>query len=86
MFTLECDKEVWFNQIQSLAAELGYAKDMKQFKANPEQYKGHVGDIAMVIRVALTNRIQTPDLYDIMKVMGNQRVRDRMHRFMAQMN
>ena len=86
LFTLECDKEVWFSHIQSLAAELGYAKDMKQFKANPEQYKGHVGDIAMVIRVALTNRIQTPDLYDIMKVMGNERIRGRMRRFMAHMN
>ncbi len=84
MFTLECDKETWFNQIQRLAAELGYAKDMKLFKANPEQYKGHVGDIAMIIRVVMTNKTQTPDLYDVMKVMGNQRVLDRMRRFMAQ--
>lgn len=84
LFSLECGREVWFSEIQSLAADLGYAKDMKQYKANPEQYKGHVGDIAMVIRVALTNRNQTPDLYDLMKVMGNQRIVERMRRFMAQ--
>lgn len=76
------EKDSWFHEIKELAGELGFAKDLKQYKANPDQYKGHIGDVAMVIRIALTNRIQTPDLYDIMKVMGADRVFDRMKRFM----
>ncbi|ANY76158.1 glutamate--tRNA ligase [Paenibacillus ihbetae] len=76
------DKEAWFETLKELAAELGYAKDMKQYKADPNRYKGHVGDVAMVIRVALTNRTHTPDLFDLMKVMGEHRVLARMKRFM----
>ncbi|SMF85351.1 glutamyl-tRNA synthetase [Paenibacillus uliginis N3/975] len=75
------EKEAWFHEIKELAEELGFAKDMKQYKANPNSYKGHVGDVAMVIRVALTNRTNTPDLFDIMKVMGENRVFERMQRF-----
>ncbi|MBL5776511.1 hypothetical protein HV403_17600 [Bacillus sporothermodurans] len=74
------EKEAWFHEIKELAGELGFAKDMKQYKANPNNYKGHVGDVAMVIRVALTNRTNTPDLFDIMKVMGEKRVFERMQR------
>ena len=76
------DKEAWFQSIKGLAAELGYAKDMKQYKADPNRYKGHVGDVAMVIRVALTNRTSTPDLFEVMHVMGENRVFERMQRFM----
>lgn len=76
------EKDAWFQAIQELAAKLGYAKDMKQYKADPNQYKGHVGDVAMVIRVALTNRTNTPDLFEMMKVMGDNRVLTRMRRFM----
>lgn len=75
------EKEAWFHKIKELAGELGFAKDMKQYKANPNNYKGHVGDVAMVIRVALTNRTNTPDLFDIMKVMGETRVLSRMQTF-----
>ncbi|MEK5523599.1 glutamate--tRNA ligase [Heyndrickxia sp. FSL W8-0423] len=74
-------KDDWFNEIKELAGDLGFAKDMKQYKANPDHYKGHVGDVAMVIRVALTNRTTTPDLFDIMKVMGEKRVFERMQKF-----
>lgn len=76
------DKEAWFHEMKELAEEVGFAKDIKQYKANPNSYKGHVGDVAMVIRVALTNRTNTPDLFDIMKVMGENRVFERMQRFM----
>ncbi|MEK5393940.1 glutamate--tRNA ligase [Margalitia sp. FSL K6-0131] len=77
------EKDAWFHEIKELAGKLGFAKDMKQFKANPNHYKGHVGDVAMVIRVALTNRTTTPDLYDIMKVMGEKRVLARMQTFVG---
>lgn len=71
-----------FETLKELAAELGYAKDMKQYRGDPNRYKGHVGDVAMVIRVVLTNRTHTPDLFEMMKVMGESRVLARMQRFM----
>jgi glutamyl-tRNA synthetase len=77
------EREAWFNEMKELAAGLGFAKDMKQYKANPNNYKGHVGDVAMVIRVALTNGTNTPDLFDIMKVMGEKKVLSRMQTFLG---
>ena len=68
------DKETWFNKIKNLAEELGYAREVKEYKANPDAYKGHVGDISTVIRVKLTGRCNTPDLYEIMKVLGKEEV------------
>ncbi|MFD2445480.1 glutamate--tRNA ligase [Bacillus sp. CGMCC 1.16607] len=77
------EKEAWFDEIKELAGELGFAKEMKQYKANPNHYKGHVGDVAMIIRVVLTNRTNTPDLFEMMKVMGEKRVLTRMQNFLG---
>ena len=68
------DKETWFNKMKDLAEELGYAREVKEFKANPEGYKGHVGDISTVIRVTLTGKCNTPDLYEIMKILGKEEI------------
>ena len=75
------DKDTWFNNIKLLADELGYASNMKDYKANPENYKGNVADIATVLRVALTSKSQTPDLYEIMKLFGKDRVLNRYKNF-----
>ncbi len=75
------DKDTWFNNIKLLADELGYASNMKDYKANPENYKGNVADIATVLRVALTSKSQTPDLYEIMKLFGKDRVLNRYKKF-----
>ena len=53
---------------------MGYAKEVKEFKANPGMYKAHVGDVSTVIRVALTGRTNTPDMYEIMKVLRKNSV------------
>ena len=68
------DKQTWFNKIKDLAEEMGYAREVKEYKANPEAYKGHVGDISTVLRVKLTGRHNTPDLYEIMQVIGKERL------------
>ena len=60
--------------MKDLAEEYGYAREVKEYKQNPENYKGHVGDISTVIRVALTGRQNTPDLYEIIKVLGKDEV------------
>ena len=62
--------EEWFPKVRDMAESLGYAKAPKLYKKNPEDYKGHVGDVASVIRVAVTGRRNTPDLYEIIKVLG----------------
>jgi glutamyl-tRNA synthetase len=66
--------EQWFEKIQDNAHEHGYARNTKEYKADPGAYKGNVSDVAKIFRVALTGKIQTPDLYSIMQVMGKERV------------
>ena len=68
------DKQAWFDKMKDLAEEMGYAREVKEYKANPDAYKGHVGDISTVIRVKLTGKCNTPDLYEIMKVLGKEEV------------
>ena len=57
---------------------MGYAKEVKEFKANPEMYTAHVGDVSTVLRVALTKRTNTPDLYEIMQVLGKEEIEKRL--------
>lgn len=71
------DKDTWFNKLKELSSELGYASEVKEYKNNPEKYKGHVGDISMVLRVALTTKSMTPDLYEIMKLLKKDRIKER---------
>ena len=68
------DKQTWFDKIKELSGEMGYAKEVKEFKANPGMYAAHVGDVSTVLRVALTKRTNTPDLYEIMKVLGKDEI------------
>lgn len=71
------DKEAWFNNIKDLTDELGYCSNMKEYKENPDKYKGSVADISTVIRVALTTKSMTPDLYEIMRLLGKDRIKER---------
>ena len=70
----EDDQQTWFEKIKDLSEEFGYAREVKDYKENPDNYKGHVGDVSMVIRVALTTKSMTPNLYDIMKLFGKDRI------------
>ncbi len=74
------DKDTWFNKVKDVAEKFGYAREVKEYKKNPENYKGHVGDISTVIRVALTGRRNTPDLYEILKNLGKERIEKRFAR------
>jgi len=73
-FNINDDKQTWFDKMKDLAEELGYAREVKQYKQEPEKYKGHIGDISTVIRVALTGRCNTPDLYEIMQILGENSI------------
>lgn len=74
-------KEEWFNKMKALCDELGYASDMKAYKKEPELFKGNVADISTVLRVALTKCSMTPDLYDIMNILGKDVMSKRYHKF-----
>ncbi len=71
------DKDTWFAKMKDLAESFGYAREVKEFKANPDNFKGHVGDISTVIRVRITGRCNTPDLYEILKILGKERIMKR---------
>ena len=79
-FDINDDKDTWFNKIKDLAEKNGYAREVKEFKANPEKYPGHVGDVSTVIRVSLTGRQNTPDMYEIMEVLGEESVVNRFNK------
>lgn len=74
------DESTWFNRMKELADELGYASDMKAYKEHPENYKGNVADISIVLRVALTSKAQTPNLYNLMELLGKERMQKRFDR------
>ena len=74
------DKETWFNKIKELSDELGYASNMKDYKENPDNYKGNIADVSTVIRVALTSSSMTPDLYELMNLLGTSRIKERINK------
>lgn len=71
------DQTQWFDKIRAIATELGYAAKPKDFKKHPEDYKGHVGHVSSVIRIALMGRAQSPDVWTIQQIMGEEQVRAR---------
>ena len=75
------DNETWFNKIRAITDELGYAVKPKDYKKHPEEYKGHVGHVSTVIRVALMGRQQSPDIWEIQQILGEERTRARLEKF-----
>ena len=80
-YDTEDSTDVWFSKIKDIGNELGYTSDYKAYKENPEKFKGKVGDVAMVLRIALTKKRKSPDLHQVMRVMGRQRVEKRLNTF-----
>ena len=68
------DKDTWFNKMKEACTSLGYCADMKEYKANPDKYKGSVADFSTIIRVSITTKCMTPDLYEILKLLGKERI------------
>ena len=79
VYNHQSPSEDWFPQVQALAEDLGFAKSPKDYKADPDSFKGHAGDVAGVIRVAVTGRLNTPDLYSIMQTLGEDKVKERIN-------
>ncbi len=73
------DKDTWFNKMKELSEKLGFCSNMKEYKENPDKYKGSVADISNIIRVGVTSLTETPDLYIILKLLGKNRIKERIN-------
>lgn len=77
------DNNAWFEKLKVLSEELGFSSDVKAYKKNPESFKGHVGDVSMVLRVAVTGRQNTPDLHTIMQTLTKATVLKRLNDYIG---
>ena len=84
-FRPEDDRDAWFGGLKDLCEPLGFAREVKVYKKDPDSYKGHVGDVSGIIRVAVTGRRNTPDLHSILALLGKERVLARLDRFQKAM-
>lgn len=73
------DKDTWFNKMKEACESLGYCSNMKEYKVNPGNYKGSIADFSTIVRVALTTKCMTPDLYEISRLLGNERIANRIN-------
>lgn len=74
------DKDAWFQKLKDICEPLGYTPNVKEYKKNPDAYKGHVGDVSTVVRLAITARRNTPDLCSIMALLGKDKVLERINK------
>ena len=82
-YDINDDMNTWFEKIKNVADKLGFASDMKLYKANPENYKGSVADISMFLRVAVSGMLNSPDMYAIMQILGAERTISRINNFIS---
>ncbi len=71
------DQSMWFDKIREIATALGYAAKPKDYKKHPDEYKGHVGHVSTVIRIAVMGRSQSPDVWEIQQILGEERTKKR---------
>ena len=83
---LNVDNSEWFNKVREFATNNGYAASPKDYKNNPDNYKGHVGDICEAIRVMITGRTKSPDLFSIMKILGKDKILNRINKYKEYIN
>ena len=74
------DMNTWFEKVKQIADALGFASDMKLYKADPSAFKGNVADISMFIRVAVTGKQNAPDLYTVMQIIGKEKTLNRIEK------
>jgi len=75
------DKDAWFEKVKKVAEETGFCPNTKEYKQNPDGWKGHVGDTSMFIRLAITGRLNAPDLYTVMQILGEDECKQRLKKY-----
>lgn len=73
------DMDTWFSKIKEICVKYGYAEKTGDYKKEPEKYNGHIGDISSVIRVAVTGRTNSPDMYAVMQIIGKEETLKRVY-------
>ncbi len=86
LYSPKDDGTVWFEKLTQLAVSLGFAAKPKEYKQNPQAYKGHIGDVSMVLRVAVTGKTASPDLCSCMQILGKETVCRRIQNTIAKLN
>ena len=81
VFDSNDDNDTWYSKIQTLASENGYAPSTKEYKNNPDSFKGHIGDICEMIRHVVTGKNQTPNLSNILNILGKEEIKKRIEFF-----
>lgn len=77
-FDINDDKDTWFQRMKDICPLVGCTPNVKEYKADPDAFDGHIGDVSTVVRVALTGRTNTPDLFSITALLGTERVKTRL--------
>lgn len=85
-YSAEDDNSQWFDKMKAITDENGFTSNNKEFKKNPEAFKGNITDVSTAIRVAVTGRAQSPDLWNIQQIMGEERVKNRINKFLEGLN
>lgn len=85
-FDVNDDQNAWFEKIKAIANGLGYASDMKEYKAEPDMFKGSVADISMFLRVAVTGKLNSPDMFTVMQILGKNKVEERIATMIRSLN
>lgn len=83
IYNFEADKDTWFSNVKECASNLGFCVNMKEYKQDPDKYIGSIADFTSIIRMAITNRKNTPDIYWIMQILGKDRVAERFEMALA---
>ena len=73
----------WFEKVKAVAREINYADDMKAYKAEPEAYRRSIADVSMFLRVAVTGKLNAPDLYTVMQILGKDETASRIQNMIA---
>ena len=76
-FDISDDSGIWFEKVKTITGEIGFTTDMKAYKADPSAFKGTVADVSTFIRVAVTGKTNSPDLYTVMQILGYDRTVER---------
>lgn len=82
MYNQEDTNEEWFEKIKEITDKNGFTSNNKEFKKNPEAFKGNVTDVSTAVRLAVVGRTQSPDLWSIQQIMGEERVKARIRKFL----
>ena len=82
-FDMADDMNAWFEKVKAIAREIGYADDMKAYKASPEEYRGSIADVSMFLRVAITGKLNAPDLYTVIQILGKDETARRIENMIA---